>query len=126
VNTPRTRFYRDKINGKIMGVCAGIADYTGVDVLWVRLGAVALTLMGVGIIPLLYLGLGMFTSRKPAHLYYNDRQEQRFWQGVRQSPARTAREVRAQFRELDRRLADIELHYVSSNARLSDEIERLR
>ncbi|MCZ8325898.1 MAG: envelope stress response membrane protein PspC [Sphingomonadaceae bacterium] len=126
MNTPRTRFYRDKINGKIMGVCAGIADYTGVDVLWVRLGAVALTLMGVGIIPLLYLGLGMFTSRKPAHLYYNDRQEQRFWQGVRQSPARTAREVRAQFRELDRRLADIELHYVSSNARLSDEIERLR
>ena len=126
MNTPRTRFYRDKINGKIMGVCAGIADYTGVDVLWVRLGAVALTLMGIGIIPLLYLGLGMFTSRKPAHLYYNDRQEQRFWQGVRQSPARTAREVRAQFRELDRRLADIELHYVSSNARLSDEIERLR
>ena len=126
MNTPRTKFYRDKINGKIMGVCAGIADYTGVDVLWVRLGAVALTLMGVGIIPLLYLGLGMFTSRKPAHLYYNDRQEQRFWQGVRQSPARTAREVRAQFRELDRRLADIELHYVSSNARLSDEIERLR
>ncbi|MCZ8019887.1 envelope stress response membrane protein PspC [Novosphingobium sp.] len=126
MNTPRTKFYRDKINGKIMGVCAGIADYTGVDVLWVRLGAVALTLMGIGIIPLLYLGLGMFTSRKPAHLYYNDRQEQRFWQGVRQSPARTAREVRAQFRELDRRLADIELHYVSSNARLSDEIERLR
>jgi phage shock protein C len=126
MNTPRTKFYRDKINGKIMGVCAGIADYTGVDVLWVRLGAVALTLMGIGIIPLLYLGLGMLTSRKPAHLYYNDRQEQRFWQGVRQSPARTAREVRAQFRELDRRLADIELHYVSSNARLSDEIERLR
>ena len=47
MNTPRTKFYRDKINGKIMGVCAGIADYTGVDVLWVRLGAVALTLMGV-------------------------------------------------------------------------------
>ncbi len=126
MNTPRTKFYRDKINGKIMGVCAGIADYTGVDVLWVRLGAVALTLMGIGIIPLLYLGLGMFTSKKPQHLYYHDRQEQRFWQGVRQSPARTAREVRAQFRELDRRLADIELHYVSSNARLSDEIERLR
>ena len=33
MNTPRTKFYRDKINGKIMGVCAGIADYTGVDVL---------------------------------------------------------------------------------------------
>ncbi|MFN9377358.1 MAG: envelope stress response membrane protein PspC, partial [Novosphingobium sp.] len=118
--------YRDKHNAKLMGVCSGIADYTGVDVLWVRLGAVALTLMGVGIIPLVYFGLGIFSERKPQHLYYTDRQEQRFWQGVRQSPARTAREVRASFRELDRRLADIELHYVSSNPRLSEEIERLR
>ena len=126
MNTPRTKFYRDKINGKFMGVCAGIADYTGVDVLWVRLGTVILTLMGVGFIPLIYLGLGFFAERKPQHLYYTDRQEQRFWQGVRQSPTRTAREVRAQFRELDRRLADIELHYVSSNPRLSEEIERLR
>ena len=32
MNSPRTRFYRDKANGKLMGVCAGIADYTGFDV----------------------------------------------------------------------------------------------
>ena len=32
----RTRFYRDKRNGKINGMCAGIADYTGVDVNLVR------------------------------------------------------------------------------------------
>ena len=41
-----TKFYLDKQNGKWKGVCAGIADYTGVNVLWVRLGAVMLTLMG--------------------------------------------------------------------------------
>ena len=29
MNGDRTRFYRDKINGKVFGVCAGIADYTG-------------------------------------------------------------------------------------------------
>ena len=33
----RTRFYRDKQNGKMMGVCAGIADYTGFDVSLVRI-----------------------------------------------------------------------------------------
>lgn len=125
MNTPRTRFYRDKQNGKIMGVCAGIADYTGIDVMWIRLGAVALTLMGVGIIIPAYFLAGIFADKKPSHLY-TDRQEQRFWQGVRQSPARTTREVRAQFRELDRRLADIEMFYVTSNPRLSEEIERLR
>ena len=125
MNSPRTRFYRDKIHGKFLGVCAGIADYTGVDVLWVRLGAVALTLMGVGVIIPAYFLVGIFAPKKPAHLY-SDRQEQQFWQRVRQSPGRTAREVRAHFRDIDRRLADIESFYVSNNPRLSAEIERLR
>ena len=55
-----------------------------------------------------------------------DRQEQQYWQRVRQSPARTAREVRSQFRDIDRRLAELETYYVTSNPRLSAEIERLR
>ncbi len=124
MNSPRTRFYRDKLNGKFLGVCAGIADYTGVDVLWVRLG-MALFTMSTGFGIPLYFILAMVADKKPASLY-SDRDEQKFWQGVRQSPGRTAREVRAQFRDIDRRLADIETFYVSSNPRLSAEIERLR
>lgn len=124
MNSPRTRFYRDKLNGKIAGVCAGIADYTGVDVLWVRLGMIVFTLStGFGI-PI-YIALALLADKKPATLY-SDREEQKFWQGVRQSPGRTAREVRAQFRDLDRRLAEVELYYVSANPRLSAEIEKLR
>ncbi|MDE2436079.1 MAG: envelope stress response membrane protein PspC [Sphingomonadales bacterium] len=124
MNSERTRFYRDKLNGKILGVCAGIADYTGVDVLWVRLGTVVFTLStGFGI-PL-YIILALLADKKPAHLY-SDQQEQRFWQGVRQSPSRTAKQVRAQMRDIDRRLAEVEAYYVSNNPRLSAEIERLR
>ena len=41
-----TQFYLDKQNGKFMGVCAVIADYTGVDVTLVRGGAVLLTVLG--------------------------------------------------------------------------------
>ena len=93
MNGDRTRFYRDKINGKIFGVCAGIADYTGVDVLWVRIAAVLLTFStGFGI-PL-YIILAMIADKKPQHLY-TDRNEQKFWQGVRQSPTRTARRSRS-------------------------------
>ena len=124
MNSPRTRFYRDKLNGKFLGVCAGIADYTGVDALWVRLGFIILT-FAMGWPVLVYLALGLLAPKKPEHLY-SDRQEQEFWQRVRQSPARTAREVRAQFRDIDRRLADVESFYVSNNPRLSAEIERLR
>lgn len=125
MNSPRTRFYLDKLNGKALGVCAGIADYTGVDVFWVRLGAVLLTLMGVGIIIPAYILIGIFANSRPDALY-GDRAEQRFWQGVRQSPRRTAREVRNKMRDIDRRLASVETYYVSGNAKLADEIERLR
>ncbi|MCZ8171229.1 MAG: envelope stress response membrane protein PspC [Novosphingobium sp.] len=125
MNSPRTTFYRDKQNAKFMGICAGIADYTGINAIWVRLAAIGLVFMtGGGIIPFYFLA-GLLANKKPPHLYV-DRQEQQFWQRVRQSPARTARDVRATFRDIDRRLADVELHYVSANPRLSDEIERLR
>jgi phage shock protein C len=125
VNSPRTSLYRDKQNGKLMGVCAGIADYTGVNVLWIRLAFVMLIAMTSGGILPFYFGAGIFLSKKPAHLYV-DEHEQRYWQRVRQSPARTAREVRARFRDIDRRLAEVETYYVTSNPRLSAEIERLR
>jgi phage shock protein C len=124
VSSPRTRFYRDKVNGKFMGVCSGIADYTGVDALWIRLGFLILA-FSMGWPFFLYFALGILASKKPGYLY-SDREEQKFWQGVRQSPARTAREVRASFRDIDRRLADVESFYVNSNPRLSAEIEKLR
>ena len=119
------RFYRDKINGKLMGVCAGIADYTGINSLWVRLAAFTLFWMTGGSILPFYILIGLLAPVKPGHLYGN-RDEQKFWQGVRQSPGRTAREVRARFRDIDRRLADVESFYVSNNPRLTAEIERLR
>ena len=125
MNDLRTSFYRDKQNAKLMGICAGIADYTGVNAIWIRLGFIGLVFMtGGGIIPFYFIA-GLLANKKPPHLYL-DRQEQQFWQRVRQSPSRTARDVRASFRDIDRRLADVELYYVSANPRLSEEIERLR
>ncbi|WEK46192.1 MAG: envelope stress response membrane protein PspC [Candidatus Andeanibacterium colombiense] len=125
MNSPRTTLYRDKQNGKLMGVCSGIADYTGVSVGWVRLGALVLIGMTGGWIIPLYFGAGFILNKKPVGLY-EDRAEQKYWQQVRQSPKRTAREIRARFRDIDHRLAEVENYYVSNNARLSAEIERLR
>ena len=122
----RTSFYLDKQNGKWKGVCAGISDYTGVDVFWVRLGAVGLTVMGGGPwVFIAYFAIAWFANNKPIHLYA-DRDDQKFWQGVRQSPARTTREIRSSFRDIDNRLANIEDYYVTGNKQLADEIESLR
>lgn len=125
MNSPRTTLYRDKHNAKLMGVCSGIADYTGVDVLWIRLGFLVLLFSVAPILLPAYFIAGMLLSKKPPHLYV-DKEEQQYWQRVRQSPKRTAREIRARFRDVDRRLAEVENYYVSSNPRLTAEIERLR
>lgn len=125
MNSPRTTLYRDKQNAKLLGVCSGIADYTGVNVMWIRL---VFILLLVTVAPILlpgYFIAGLLLNKKPAHLYV-DQEETRYWQRVRQSPKRTAREIRGKFREIDRRLADVETYYVTSNPRLSAEIERLR
>ncbi len=125
MNTPRTTLYRDKNNAKLMGVCSGVADYTGINVFWVRLVAFMSIFMAGGWTVPAYFIAGMLLNKKPAHLY-KDQEEQQYWQGVRQSPKRTAREIRSRFRDIDRRLADVETYYVTSNPRLSAEIERLR
>jgi phage shock protein C len=125
VNSPRTTLYRDKQNAKLLGVCSGIADYTGVNVMWVRLAFILLLITVAPILLPGYFIAGMLLNKKPPHLYV-DQEETKYWQRVRQSPKRTAREIRGKFREIDRRLADVETYYVTSNPRLSAEIERLR
>jgi phage shock protein C len=120
----RTKFYRDKQNGKWAGVCSGLADYTGVEALWIRIGFLVLTI-AFGWPLLAYIAIAMLSPVKPIGLYRTP-DEQKFWQGVRANPARGSRDVRASFRELDRRLADIELYYTSRNTRLADEIDALR
>jgi phage shock protein C len=123
----RTRFYLDKRNGKILGVCSGLADYTGIDVTLVRVGVVLLTLFALGpLAPVAYLVLGWMAGEKPRELYAVDRDEERFWQGVRARPANSLKDVRGRFRDIDRRLADVELHVTSHNSRLASEIDALR
>lgn len=122
----RTKFYLDKQNGKWMGVCAGIADYAGIDVLWVRIGAVLVTLMGAFPWTIIaYHLVAWMADVKPSGLYASQ-DDEKFWQGVRTNPARSTRDVRSKFRDIDRRLADIETFYTSRNTRLADEIDKLR
>lgn len=52
--TMTRKFALDRTNGKLLGVCAGIANYTGVDALLVRIGFVVAVLVGFGFPLLLY------------------------------------------------------------------------
>jgi phage shock protein C len=122
----RTRFYRDKRRGKINGICAGIADYTGFDVTLVRICMIAALFLSSGSIIPIYFIAGWITPNKPREFDSYDGEEQRFWQGVRASPARSARDIRSRFRDMDRRLADIESYVTTENRSLAREIDQLR
>ena len=125
--TPRhTKFYLDKRNKKWLGVCSGIADYTGLDVTLIRIGAVLLTVLGSGMTIIAYMVAAWLAPSKPRELDQESPEQAKFWQGVRASPARTVRDVRSRFRDIDRRLADVETYVTSSNSRLAREIEQLR
>ena len=122
----RTKFYLDKKHGKVMGVCAGLADYTGFDVTLIRILFVLAIFMGGGALLPVYFITGFIAQDKPRELQESDPEEQKFWQNVRTSPSRTAHDIRSRFRDIDRRLAQVE-HYVTlENRTLAREIEQLR
>ncbi|WP_293940627.1 envelope stress response membrane protein PspC [Sphingomonas sp.] len=122
----RTRFYLDKRHKKVMGVCAGIANYTGIDVNLVRIGLVLSIFIGAGALIPVYFIVGWIASDEPREIAAESKDERQFWQGVRASPAQSAREIRSRMRDIDRRLADIEYHVTTENRSLAQEIEQLR
>ena len=56
------RFLLNRPRGKVMGVCAGLADWFGIDVLIVRLGLIVATLATGPIAVLLYILTGWLAS----------------------------------------------------------------
>ncbi|MEI6486081.1 MAG: PspC domain-containing protein [Sphingomonadales bacterium] len=53
------QFLVNKTEGKLMGVCAGIANYFNIDVTLVRIGFVLAALLGFGSPVLVYLIIGV-------------------------------------------------------------------
>lgn len=121
----RTKFYLDKDNKKVCGVCAGIADYTGFDVTLIRIALAVLIVSTSGSFVAAYFIAAWLAPDKPTGLYETP-EDAKFWQGVRSNPKRSTAEVRSTFRDLDRRLADMETLYTSRNSQLASEIDNLR
>lgn len=58
------RFLINRQDGKLMGVAAGLADWTGVDVLLIRLGLVAALLLTGPVVILFYLLTGWLANAR--------------------------------------------------------------
>ncbi len=56
------KFRLDKSNGKIWGVCGGIANYFGIDATVVRVGFLLGTLIGFGSLLLVYIAIALIAD----------------------------------------------------------------
>jgi phage shock protein C len=58
------RFLINRRDAKVMGVAAGLADYTGIDPTLIRLGLVALTLVTGPVMIFFYLLTGLLAPNQ--------------------------------------------------------------
>ena len=75
---PFRGFYRDRENGWIFGVCAGIADRFNFHIGTVRLIAVVSLLFAFWLTALIYVGASLLIKEKPL-VYSGHRSESEFW-----------------------------------------------
>ena len=118
----RSKFRLNREEGKVMGVCAGLADHFDVDVTLVRIGMAFAIFMTFPVALFAYFILGMVaqsgghSSRRRRH----DR-EPAPWVGKDRAEA-----TRERMRDLDARMAAIETCVTTSNVSLAKEIDALR
>lgn len=118
------KLYRDPQNGVIGGVCAGVADYFGIQPILVRLAfALALFFFAPPLI-LGYVIAVLALPVKPPRLYSNP-DEEAFWRGVSIKPDRTLAGLTQRFRDFDKRVGSLEAYVASKEFELNRAIRDL-
>lgn len=108
----RTPFRVDRENGKVLGVCAGIAEHFDVDVTLVRVGMAISAFVTFPLVAFGYFLVAMIVDRKA--------------RSKRVAKSARAEEARETMRDLDQRLQRLERDVTSSGTRLAREIDSLR
>ena len=119
------RLYKDPRNGRIAGVCAGIADYfdirPGVVRLLTIIGAI---LTGIWAFVCVYLILAFILDRKPVEITAKP-EEDKFWRQARTKPEYTRADLNHRYDEIERRTRGLEAYVTSKQFRLSRELKNL-
>jgi phage shock protein C len=106
-SSTRHRLWRDTDRGILAGVCAGIADYIGVEPIVVRLVAVLGLVFFFPPTIVVYVILALVLRPKPPTLYASA-DEEAFWRGVGTAPADTLHSLKRKFADLEARLGQME------------------
>ena len=120
---PVNKLRRNKTDGILGGVCAGIGDYIGLDAILVRIIFVLLVVF-TGFPLFIYFILWIFIpkdSRAPYRREYREARKARKTAAERhEAPVRTTsfRDVKSKFRSLETRMQDLERSITSKEWKL--------
>jgi phage shock protein C len=117
------RLYRDKDNAILAGVCAGLADYFGLNRKGLRIIVAISTFFFVPFVVLTYIILAIVLPAKPKDLYQDESQE-KFWRGVSMAPTDVFSNLNHRFRELDVRLQKMEAYVTSKEFDIDRQLGR--
>jgi phage shock protein C len=104
------RLYKNTMNKVAAGVFAGLADYLGWDVVWVRIGG----LLGLftplnGVIVIGYIIAAIVLPRRPFGMPVRlDEDEDQFWRSADRKPGVLFGNLKYKFQDLEDRLAGME------------------
>jgi phage shock protein C len=150
----RGELYRNTSQGKLAGVCAGIADYFGWESWLVRILVVSGVLLGMGWFIVIYIAAWFILDKKPANVNRNARKghfgdgqagqqqapeqqgfdeditnesikvKSRIWQAG-EPPKQAFQDIRRKFKILELELQVIERYVTSPEFTVSQEINQL-
>ena len=119
------RLFRDREHAMIAGVCAGIAEYFGLNRKGVRVATVLLMLLPpfFAFVVVSYVVLAIVLPVKPVDLYETQEQAE-FWRGVNNAPSDVFGALSHRFKELNLRLQRMEAYVTSREFEIDRELER--
>ena len=119
------RLFRDKENAVLAGVCAGVAEYFGLNRKGVRLVTFLFMLFPpfFAFIVVSYVVLAIVLPVKPVDLFESTEQAE-FWRGVSNAPSDVFGALRHRFRELNHRLEKMEAFITSREFEIDQELGR--
>jgi phage shock protein C len=143
----RGELYRNSSQGKIAGVCAGLADYFGWETWLVRILVVSGVLLGMGWFIVIYIAGWFILDKKPGTLNKKNQQTQsqysstsshaeaelssesikvksRVWQSG-EPPKQAFQDIRQKFKSLEREVRAMEHYVTSPEFTVSREINKL-
>jgi phage shock protein C len=117
------RLYRAKENGMLTGVCAGLANYFGLNRKGLRLIVAVSTVFFFPFVVPAYIILTILLPVQPRDLYIDENQE-KFWRGVSMAPTDVFSSLSHRFKELDLRLQKMETYVTSREFEIDRELGR--